>query len=73
MVDLLIRNMDVEDVRSLDVLAAHMGISRGELLRRQARSLARRGAEPMTRADLDRSAAIFTDALDEGIMEKAWR
>ena len=73
MVDLLIRNIDVEDVRSLDALAAHMGISRGELLRREARSLARRGVEPMTRADLDRSAEIFADVLDEDVMEQAWR
>lgn len=73
MVDLLIRDVDVEDVRSLDALAAHMGISRSELLRREARSLARRAVEPMTRADLDRSVEIFADALDDDVMERAWR
>lgn len=73
MADLLIRNVEDEDVRAIDALAARMGISRSELLRREARNLARRGTEPMTTADLDRSAAVFADALDDEVMGKAWR
>jgi len=74
MADLLMRNVvDDEDDRAIDALASRMGISRSEVLRREARNLARRGAEPMTREDLDRSVAIFTDALDEDLMEQAWR
>jgi hypothetical protein len=73
MADLLIRNVDDEDVKAIDALAARMGISRSELLRRETTNLARRGAEPMTREDLDRSAAIFADALDDDLVERAWR
>lgn len=73
MADLLIRNVDDEDIRAIDALASRMGISRSELLRREARNLARRAAEPMERADLDRSAAIFADAMDDDVMEQAWR
>lgn len=73
MADLLIRNVDEDDVKAIDALAARLGISRSELLRREARQLARRAAEPTTRADLDRSVAIFADALDDELMEQAWR
>jgi plasmid stability protein len=73
MADLLIRNVDDEVVKSIDALAARMGISRSELLRREARNLARRGVEPMVRADLDRSVAIFADVLDDDVMDHAWR
>lgn len=73
MTDLLIRNIDDDDVRAIDALAARMGLSRNELLRREARALASRSNEPMAREDLDRSVALLSDALDDDIMEQAWR
>ena len=57
MPDLLIRNVDDDDIKAIDALATRMGISRAELLRREARNLARRGNEPMSRSDLDSSVA----------------
>lgn len=73
MPDLLIRNVDDDDIKAIDALATRMGISRAELLRREARNLARRGKEPMSRTDLDSSVALFADVLDEKLMEDAWR
>ncbi len=73
MPDLLIRNVEDDDVKAIDALAARMGISRAELLRREAHNLARRGNVPMRRSDLDTSTALFADVLDEEIMEQAWR
>lgn len=72
MPDLLIRNLDDEDLRGIDALARRLGISRRELLRREAHNLARRGTVPVTREDLGRSAAVFADALDESVMDNAW-
>jgi hypothetical protein len=49
-----------------------MGISLAELLRRETENFARRFGEPVTRADLARSAEIFADALDDDVMAQAW-
>jgi len=73
MPDLLIRNVDDDDIKAIDALATRMGLSRAELLRREAHKLARRGNGPMSRTDLDFSAALFADVLDPEIMEQAWR
>lgn len=72
MPDLLIRNVDEADVRAIDALAARLGLSRSELLRRQARQLAHRGTEPTTRESFERSIALFSDAFDEDVMKQAW-
>ena len=70
--DLLIRNIDDADIRGIDALAARMGLSRAELLRRQVQALARRGSTPATREDLVRSAEAFADVLDDEVMRTAW-
>ncbi|MFT3888856.1 MAG: ribbon-helix-helix protein, CopG family [Arachnia sp.] len=72
MTDLLIRNVDEAAVAAIDSLAERLGISRAELLRRETENLARRVGEPVTRADLKRSAEIFADALDDDVMAQAW-
>ncbi|MGC3953147.1 MAG: ribbon-helix-helix protein, CopG family [Propionicimonas sp.] len=72
MTDLLIRNVDEADVRGIDALAARLGISRSELLRREAKKLARRGAVSVTPADLERSASLMVDLLDDEVMGQAW-
>ena len=70
--DLLIRNVDDADIRRIDALATRMGLSRAELLRRHAQSLARRQSTPVTLEDLKRSAEAFADVLDDEVMSKAW-
>lgn len=72
MTDLLIRNVDEADVRGIDALAARLGISRSELLRREAKKLGRRGAASVTPADLERSASLMVDLLDDEVMGQAW-
>jgi hypothetical protein len=72
--DLLIRNVDEETVRQLDARAEQLGLSRAEFLRREVlQRAASSGARLVTRADLERVAVVFGDALDEGLMERAWR
>ena len=72
MTDLLLRNVDDAAVAAIDAQAERMGISRAELLRRETENFARRFGEPVTRADLARSAEIFADALDDDVMAQAW-
>ncbi|MFT4187988.1 MAG: ribbon-helix-helix protein, CopG family [Aeromicrobium sp.] len=74
MTDLLIRNVDDDDVHRLDDLARRLGVSRSELLRQELKGLAQRAAVPsVTRENLERSTALLDDALDDEIMEQAWR
>lgn len=73
MTDLLIRDVDPADIRGIDALAARLGISRSELLRREVKKLAQRGAEPVTRERLRQSAELLVDACDEDVMAQAWR
>lgn len=72
MPDLLIRNLEEADVEGIDALARRLDLSRSELLRREARNLARRGGPPVTLADLEQSANVFADVLDASVMEQAW-
>lgn len=73
MADLLIRGVDDDDLAAIDALATRLGISRSELLRRETRNLARRGRAPLRREDLDASAALVADVLDDEVMKRAWR
>lgn len=72
MTDLLIRNVEESDVRGLDALAARLGISRSELLRREVTKLARRDLVKVTRADFERAAVLAADLMDEDVMRQAW-
>jgi len=72
MTDLLIRNVEESDVRGLDALAARLGISRSELLRREVTKLARRNPVKVTRADFERAAVLAADLMDEDVMRQAW-
>lgn len=74
MADVLIRNIDDDDLKAIDSLAASQGISRNELLRRETREIARRQAAEgvVTVDDLRRSLALTTDLLDDEVMRGAW-
>lgn len=72
MTDLLIRNVDDAAVAAIDAQAERMGISRRSCFGARPRIPARRFGEPVTRADLARSAEIFADALDDDVMAQAW-
>lgn len=72
MPDILIRDIPAEVVAALDANARRGGLPRNEYLRRQ---VLRDAAVPVvhcTQADLERSAAAFSDLDDPEIMCRAW-
>lgn len=71
--DVLIRNVDDDDLRAIDALAARRGMSRNELLRQETHALAQRQAgEAVTVDDLRRSLALSADLLDQQVIREAW-
>ncbi|MGO1591511.1 MAG: type II toxin-antitoxin system VapB family antitoxin [Ancrocorticia sp.] len=72
MTDLLIRHLDESDVQAIDELAARLGISRNELLRRETTNLARRARPQGSKEDFVRASELLSDALDPQIMSRAW-
>ena len=74
MTDLLIRDVPEQDVRALNRLAARLGLSRNDYLKRQiAQEVSR--AEPVRRLtvdDLRRHAEVFSGLEDEELMRQAW-
>ncbi|MBX3069681.1 MAG: ribbon-helix-helix protein, CopG family [Thermomicrobiales bacterium] len=72
MSDVLIRNVPSEVLAALDFDAEKLGLSRSEYLRRILDRAARPKTRPTTLADLERTAEIFRDALDEEFMKGAW-
>ncbi|WP_446664152.1 type II toxin-antitoxin system VapB family antitoxin [Flexivirga sp. B27] len=73
MADVLVRNIDEDDLKAIDALAASQGLSRNELLRREAHELARRQKDDAVTVDaLRMSLALTTDVLDDDVMRGAW-
>ena len=73
MTDVLIRNVDDDDLRHIDALAAELGLSRSEFLRRETREIARRHAlNQVTVDDIRDSVSLAQGALDEDLMRQAW-
>lgn len=73
MADVLIRNIDDDDLRAIDTIAARQGMSRNEFLRREAHQIVRRHeTESLTVDDLRRSLSLTADLLDEDVMRGAW-
>jgi len=73
MADVLIRNVDDDDLKAIDTIAAREGLSRNEFLRREAHKIAREHhGEIVTVADLRRSLALSSDLLDDDVMRGAW-
>jgi len=71
--DLLVRDIPDEVLRNIDERARAAGLSRQELLRRRLVADFAAPAKPTTPADLQRSAAAFTDLLDDQVMGGAWQ
>jgi hypothetical protein len=69
--DVLIRDLPDHVVAALDANAQRLGLSRNEYLRRQLAAEARPHAT-VTVADLKRSASVFADLDDPGVMAGAW-
>lgn len=72
MPDVLIRNFPAEDLALLDQLAARLGISRTEYLRRHLHQEARRAVTTVTAASLMTLSQTITDLLDDDVMTDAW-
>ncbi len=73
MTDILIRNIDDDDLQHIDAMAVELGLSRSELLRREAKELARRHAlSRVTIDEIRRSVDLAQGVLDEELMKQAW-
>ena len=72
MPDVLIRNFPAEDLALLDQLAARLGISRTEYLRRHLQQEARRAGTTVTAANLMTLSQTLTDLVDDDVMTDAW-
>ena len=72
MPDVLIRNFPAEDLALLDQLAARLGISRTEYLRRHLQQEARRAVTTVTVANLMTLSQTITDLVDDDVMTDAW-
>lgn len=71
--DFLIRNIDDDDLKLLDSIAARQGLSRNELLRRLTHEFTRSHAAGSVNADdLRRSLSLSKDLLDDEIMRGGW-
>ena len=72
MPDVLIRNCPAEDLALLDQLAARLGISRTEYLRRRLQQEARRAVTTVTAVNLMTLSQTITDLVDDDVMTDAW-
>ncbi|MER7166467.1 hypothetical protein ABT336_10440 [Micromonospora sp. NPDC000207] len=74
MPNILVRDLSQEAVDRIDALAANLGLSRNEYLRRKfEENLTPVGEQTVTAEDWDRSAEAFADLADPALMEAAWR
>lgn len=74
MTNVLIRGLSDAAVQRIDAEASELGLSRNEFLRRKLEGATLTNSETaLTAADWDRSAAVFGDLSDDGVMDAAWR
>lgn len=71
MPDVLIRDLPDHVVAAIDANAQRLGLSRNEYLRRQL-AIEAGTHDPVTVADLKRSAGVFADLDDPDVMGGAW-
>jgi len=71
--DVLIRDIPEGVLRNVDERARQLGLSRQELLRRRLVTDFAAPSRATTREDLQRSAEVFGDVLDDDVMSDAWR
>lgn len=72
MPDVLIRDLPEDVVTTIDSQAAKLGVSRSEYLRRRLSQDARRVADAVTVADLERFATVFPDLSEPEVITRAW-
>ena len=74
MPNILIRDLSQEAVDRIDTVAANLGLSRNEYLRRKLEEGASpAGERAVTDVDWQRSAEAFADLADPAVMDAAWR
>ena len=73
MADVLIRGLDDDVVRAVDVIARRMGVSRNEYLKRSLTSVAHAARGPVSSEDFAWVADTFPDLADEEAMDALWR
>ncbi len=74
MPNILIRDLSQEAVDRIDAMAANLGLSRNEYLRRKfEEGTGPTGERTVTADDWQRSAEVFADLADPAVMEAAWR
>lgn len=72
MSDVLIRDVPDDVLANLDAIAARVGLSRTEYIRRRLTQDARTARVSVTAADLRRFANAVADLGDPELMHKAW-
>jgi hypothetical protein len=74
MPNILIRDLSQEAVDRIDAVAADLGLSRNEYLRRKLEEgTGPSGDRTVTAEDWQRSAEVFADLADPKVMDAAWR
>ncbi|MGH3633290.1 type II toxin-antitoxin system VapB family antitoxin [Mycobacterium sp.] len=72
MSDILIRDLPSEVLTGLDALAARLGLSRSEYIRRRLTQDAQTARQPVAETDLQAFADTFADLGDAEVMSRAW-
>lgn len=72
MTDVLVRDLPDEVIAAVDSLAASMGLSRSEFLRRRLTQEATGSTQPVTQAHLAAFAVTFADLVDPQVMSGTW-
>jgi hypothetical protein len=72
MSDVLIRDIPDDVLAALDQLAAQLGISRTEYIRRRLAQDARTARMTVTTDDWRRFADTYRDLADTAVMDRAW-
>jgi plasmid stability protein len=72
MSDVLIRDIPDDVLAALDVLAARLGLSRTEYIRRRLAQDARAAGVAVTTEDFRRFADTCSDLADAVVMKQAW-
>jgi hypothetical protein len=72
MSDVLIRDIPDDVLAALDRLAARLGLSRTEYIRRRLAQDARTARITVTTDDWRRFAHAYSDLADPAVMDRAW-
>jgi predicted transcriptional regulator len=72
MSDVLIRDVPDDVLAALDQLAARLGLSRTEYIRRRLAQDARTATISVTKDDWRRFAHVYSDLADPAVTARAW-